>query len=69
MLSGINFTAIEDIVKFSDIPVIASGGISSINDIKKLEPLSKFGLSGVIIGKALYEKKINLTEAINLFGS
>ena len=69
MLSGINFTVIEDIVKFSDIPVIASGGISSIDDIKKLIPLSKFGLSGVIVGKALYEKKINLTEAINLFGS
>ena len=69
MLSGINFAVIEDIVKFSDIPVIASGGISSIDDIKKLIPLSKFGLSGVIVGKALYEKKINLTEAINLFGS
>ena len=68
MLSGINFDAIENIVKSCKTLVIASGGITSMDDIKKLSSLSEFGLSGIIIGKALYENKINLSEAINLFG-
>ena len=67
MLTGINFSAIEKIVRAVDVSVIASGGISSIDDIKKLKTLTNFGLSGVIIGKALYENKINLNEALNLF--
>tara|TARA_B100000427_G_scaffold325123_1_gene331438 strand:+ start:386 stop:1135 length:750 start_codon:yes stop_codon:yes gene_type:complete len=69
MLAGINFSAIENIVKSNDISVIASGGISSIDDIKKLDTLTKYGLSGAVIGKALYEQKINLNETINLFNN
>lgn len=44
--------------------IIASGGVSSLEDVKKLKELEPLGLVGVIIGKALYEGKIDLKEAI-----
>ena len=50
------------------VPVIASGGVSSMDDLEKLKPLAKLGLEGVIVGKAVYEKKINLREAIANWG-
>ncbi|MCM8792551.1 MAG: 1-(5-phosphoribosyl)-5-[(5-phosphoribosylamino)methylideneamino]imidazole-4-carboxamide isomerase [Candidatus Omnitrophica bacterium] len=48
------------------LKVIVSGGISSLADIQRLKPLEKLGLRGVIIGKALYEGKVDLKEAIKL---
>ncbi|MCX7913868.1 MAG: 1-(5-phosphoribosyl)-5-[(5-phosphoribosylamino)methylideneamino]imidazole-4-carboxamide isomerase [Thermodesulfovibrionales bacterium] len=64
MLTGPNIEAIQEIVNISEIPVIASGGVSSIDDLKKLSEITK--LWGVIIGKALYSGKINLKEAVDL---
>ncbi|HOM72648.1 MAG TPA: HisA/HisF-related TIM barrel protein, partial [Armatimonadota bacterium] len=46
------------------IPVIASGGVASINDIKRLMPLQSKGLEGVILGKALYTGALCLSDAI-----
>lgn len=46
-----------------DIEVIYAGGIASLEDIKKLKDLENSGLLGVIVGKALYEKKFSLKEA------
>ena len=66
MLNGMNFVEINNILSFSNIPVIASGGVTSIDDIKKLNEISKKGVSGVIIGKALYEGRIKLSDAINI---
>ena len=57
---------IESILKLSEsinIPIIASGGITTIDDIKKISGYSNLGISGMIIGRALYENKINVTEA------
>ena len=48
------------------IPVIASGGVSNLDDIKKLKTLAPKGLEGVIVGKALYENKLDLKEAIRI---
>ena len=48
------------------IPVIASGGVASLEDIKKLLPLEPAGVSGVITGKALYSGSLDLKEAIAL---
>ena len=48
------------------IPVVASGGVSTIEDIKKLIQLEKFGVTGIITGRALYSKNLNLKEAIEL---
>ena len=66
MLNGMNFEEINNILSFSNIPVIASGGVTSINDIKKLNEISKKGVSGVIIGKALYEERVKLSDAIKI---
>jgi phosphoribosylformimino-5-aminoimidazole carboxamide ribotide isomerase len=68
MLMGPNFTALEELLDAVDISVIASGGISDLEDIKKLLSLSKRKphLMGAIIGKALYDGKINLEEALRL---
>tara|TARA_B110000285_G_scaffold199957_1_gene233480 strand:- start:350 stop:850 length:501 start_codon:yes stop_codon:yes gene_type:complete len=66
MLEGMNFSEISNILRFSSIPLIASGGVTSIDDIKHLYGMNEIKISGVIIGKALYENKINLKEAIKL---
>ena len=50
-------------LKEINIPVIASGGVSSNDDLKKIINYEKFGISGVIVGRALYENKINIKEA------
>lgn len=63
-LEGPNFDAIETMLTVSDIPVIVSGGISSLEDIKKLKEFESIGLKGIIIGKALYEGRFKLSEAI-----
>lgn len=66
MLEGMNFSEISNILSFSSIPLIASGGVTSIDDIKYLCEMNEIKISGVIIGKALYENKINLKDAIKL---
>jgi phosphoribosylformimino-5-aminoimidazole carboxamide ribotide isomerase len=65
-LKGPNISQIKKMLKAVNIPLIVSGGISSLEDIKKLKPLEKKGLSGVIIGKALYTGRIDLKEAITI---
>lgn len=62
MLTGPNLTAVEEIVHAVTIPVIASGGVSSIDDIKNLLKIEK--LWGVITGKAIYSGSLDLKEAI-----
>jgi len=64
MLSGPDIDSIARIVKTLNIPVIASGGVSSINDIKNLMEIKD--LWGVIIGKALYSGILDLKEAIKI---
>lgn len=64
MLTGPNTEATWEIVDALDIPVIASGGISSINDIKRLLQID--GLYGAITGKALYSGALDLEEAIKI---
>lgn len=61
MLMGPNFKMYEDIVKKVSIEVIASGGVTTLNDIRKLKSI---GLYGAIIGKALYDGKLDLKEVL-----
>ena len=63
MLSGPAFELYEDILKTTEINLIASGGITTIEDVKKLE---KIGCGGAIIGKAIYEGTIELKELAKL---
>ena len=66
-LSGFDFEGTKALAQNLKIPVIASGGMSSIADVEKVAQLEKFGVSGVIIGRALYEKKILLTDLQRFF--
>ena len=50
------------IAKISSAPVVVSGGISSLEDIKKIKTLNKLNIEGVIVGKAIYDGDINLKE-------
>lgn len=65
-LTGPNTGSLQAILDSVEIPVIASGGISSIEDIKKLKDIKSRNLEGVIIGRALYEGTVKLEEAIKL---
>lgn len=65
-LEGPNLKSLAELLKATNIDIIASGGISTIDDISNLKALEKDGLAGVIIGKALYENTIDLKEAINV---
>ena len=67
-LSGFNVGGIKRVLEDTGASLIYSGGISSIDDLKCLKVLEEQGLVGIIIGKALYENKINLTEAKALLG-
>lgn len=65
-LSGPNIKGIKLLLKESGLSIIASGGISSLDDIYKLKKLEKQGLAAIIIGKALYEGKFTLAQALKL---
>jgi phosphoribosylformimino-5-aminoimidazole carboxamide ribotide isomerase len=66
MGTGVNIEATRDLAQSVDVPVIASGGVSSVEDIRRLREIEKFGVMGVIIGRALYSGAVSLEEAISL---
>ncbi len=66
MGTGVNIEATRDLAQSVGIPVIASGGVSSVEDIHRLHEIEKFGVMGVIIGRALYSGAVSLEEAISL---
>jgi phosphoribosylformimino-5-aminoimidazole carboxamide ribotide isomerase len=63
MLSGPNIAALREILTFSAFPVIASGGISTIEDLQALQSLRP-RVEGAIVGKALYDGKLDYREAV-----
>lgn len=63
MMSGVNLPGLRN-MKTCGVPVIASGGVSSLADLKSLQTL---GVYGAIVGKAIYEKAFSLREAITLY--
>ena len=67
-MAGPNIFATREIADEISIPVIASGGISSIGDLKALKSCGS-NLNGVISGRALYEQTITVTEAIDCLRS
>jgi len=66
MGTGLNFQSTKNLTQFTSIPVIASGGVSQIEDIKHLLELEPDGIIGVIVGRALYTGSIDLKEAIRV---
>jgi phosphoribosylformimino-5-aminoimidazole carboxamide ribotide isomerase len=67
-LQGPNMEALRELAIAIDTPVIASGGVSSISDLLKLLSLVPSGVSGVIVGKALYTGDVSLKDAIRAIG-
>ncbi|GAB4310282.1 MULTISPECIES: 1-(5-phosphoribosyl)-5-[(5-phosphoribosylamino)methylideneamino]imidazole-4-carboxamide isomerase [Cyanobacterium] len=68
-LVGPNIEALKQLAQVTDIPVIASGGISSLTDLLSLVSLESLGVRGVIVGKAIYTGKLDLKEAIQAIGN
>ena len=64
VLQGPNVEATKEMLESTDLSVIASGGVSSISDLRNLAELDHWRLDGVIIGKALYEGLIGIEEAL-----
>ena len=60
--TGPNIDETKSIAKISTAPVVVSGGISSIQDVKKIKELKNFNIEGVIVGKAIYDGDIKLNE-------
>ena len=69
MLEGLNFRGSKKLAMSTNISVILSGGLNSIEDIKKLKTNENSIFKGAIIGKALYEKKIDPIEALKIIYS
>ena len=63
---GVNIPATQALAEAVDVPVIASGGVSCLDDIRALLPLEPLGVIGVITGRALYDGSLDLAEAIRL---
>ncbi|CEI48758.1 MAG: bifunctional 1-(5-phosphoribosyl)-5-((5-phosphoribosylamino)methylideneamino)imidazole-4-carboxamide isomerase/phosphoribosylanthranilate isomerase PriA [Propionibacterium sp.] len=64
MLTGPNVTLLRQVCEHTDAAVVASGGVSSLDDVKTLRTLVPEGVEGVIIGTALYLGKVKLPEAL-----
>jgi phosphoribosylformimino-5-aminoimidazole carboxamide ribotide isomerase len=66
MGTGLNLESTGDLTRSTSIPVIASGGVSRIEDIEHLLDLEPDGVIGVIVGRALYTGSLDLEEAIRI---
>ncbi|WP_028452571.1 1-(5-phosphoribosyl)-5-[(5-phosphoribosylamino)methylideneamino]imidazole-4-carboxamide isomerase [Chitinilyticum aquatile] len=66
MLSGINIEATVELARALTIPVIASGGLTNLDDVKKLCEVEAEGIEGVITGRAIYEGTIDFKAAQDL---
>jgi phosphoribosylanthranilate isomerase len=64
MLNGPALASLGEVLAATDRPLIASGGVSSLDDLRALAPLAADGLEGVIVGKALYAGRFTVAEAL-----
>jgi len=66
MMQGVNVEATVAMARASSIPVIASGGITDIDDIRALKAVAHEGITGAITGRAIYEGTLDVAEAQRL---
>ncbi len=66
MMTGHNIEATKRLAGQVSTPIIASGGVKDISDIKALMEIEALGVEGVITGKAVYSGKLDLKEAIQM---
>ncbi|MEX0272597.1 1-(5-phosphoribosyl)-5-[(5-phosphoribosylamino)methylideneamino]imidazole-4-carboxamide isomerase [Leptolyngbyaceae cyanobacterium UHCC 1019] len=67
-MQGPNLEALRELAAAIDLPIIASGGVSSVRDLLSLLSLEPLGVTGAIVGKALYTGEVSLKEAIRAVG-
>lgn len=67
-LEGPNLEALRDLATAVDVPIIASGGVSSVSDLMRLLALEALGVTGAIVGRALYTGDVVLPEALRAVG-
>ena len=65
-LQGPNLNLLREVCAHTDRPVVASGGVSSLADLRDLAALTEIGVEGAIVGKALYAHKFTLIQAIDV---
>ncbi len=63
---GVNVLSTISLAQSTEIPVIASGGVHSLEDIRLVREAASYGVTGVIVGRALYDKSIEPTEALKV---
>jgi phosphoribosylformimino-5-aminoimidazole carboxamide ribotide isomerase len=63
-LAGPNLAFLRAMAEAASLPVIASGGIGSLTDLLSLLSLEHLGVEGVIVGRALYDGRVDLAEAL-----
>ena len=68
-LEGVNVAATAALARGLSIPVIASGGVASMDDLLALKKFEETGIGGVIVGRALYDKRIDLGAALKALES
>ncbi len=64
MQSGVNVDALRRLCRATDLPVVAAGGVTDLDDLKALAPLESEGLQGVITGRAIYAGTLDFAEAM-----
>jgi phosphoribosylformimino-5-aminoimidazole carboxamide ribotide isomerase len=67
-LAGPNLDFLRTMATASSLPVIASGGVGSLSDLLSLLRLAPLGVVGVVLGRALYDGRVDLTEALQAIG-
>lgn len=63
---GVNVLSTISLAQETEIPVIASGGVGSLDDIRNVKDAAQFGVTGVVVGKAFYDKTIDPIEALKI---
>jgi phosphoribosylformimino-5-aminoimidazole carboxamide ribotide isomerase len=66
MKKGINYDMLENVMKMTSFMCVASGGVSSIDDIKNIKGKNYSQMKGVIVGKAIYDKNIDIKDALKI---
>ncbi|MCA3254599.1 MAG: 1-(5-phosphoribosyl)-5-[(5-phosphoribosylamino)methylideneamino]imidazole-4-carboxamide isomerase [Alphaproteobacteria bacterium] len=66
LLKGVNLEATVELARATSLPVIASGGVAGPGDIRALRPHAADGIEGVICGRAIYDGRLDLAEALRL---
>ena len=66
MKKGINHQMLENVMSNTNIPLVASGGVSSVDDISLLSQQNYKSIKGVIVGKAIYDNEFDINNALEV---